>query len=98
MKNLLFNDRLHLVRIAKGMNKSEMAGMLHISNAYLTRLENGERPVPQHVIDILNLDSPVTLRWYSNLMSILKPFKKNYMTEEEIDEIKRTLKKILGVS
>jgi len=98
MENLLFNDRLHLVRIAKGMNKSEMAEMLHISNAYLARIENGERPVPQHVIDILNLDSPATLGWYYDLMHVLGPFGKNYITEDETDKIKRTLKKILGVS
>ena len=97
MENLSLKDRLHLVRLAKGMSKSKMAKMLHISPSYLTRLENGERPMPHHIIDMLNLEQSDTLRWYYNLMHILKPFTKHYLLQEEIEESKRVLKTILGI-
>ena len=97
MKDLPLKSRIRLVRLAKGMNKNEMAKSLCISPSYLTRLENSERAVPQHIIEILDLDCPTTFRWYRTLMIALQPFKKHYLTEDETDEVKRTLKKVLGI-
>lgn len=90
-------DRLHLVRIAKGMNKSEMAKVLHVSVAYVTRLENGERPLPSHVITMLNLEHHTTLRWYYYLMDILNYYSDHNRSPETVSEIKKVLKTILGV-
>ena len=97
MENLPLKDRLHLVRLSKDMNKNGMAKMLRISPSYLTRLENGERPMPQYIIDLLELDRPATFRWYHNIMHVLKPFTKHYLSQEEIEESKKVLRVVLGI-
>ena len=97
MINLSYGDRLRLVRLEKGMTKAEMSRHLRISQAYQTRLENGERDMPDHIIRLLELNNPDTIKWFFVLMSALSSDDYMNIIQQDVENTSRTILEILGV-
>ena len=95
--NISYGKRLKLVRMAKNTPRSKMAYTLRISPSYYTRLENEERPVPEHIIKMLNLDDPLTFRWFYTILHLLD-FSGNWaVSVEEAHEARDVIEKIFGL-
>lgn len=58
-----YSKALGVIRAAKGLQQKELAELLDVTPSYISKIEKGERVMPQQLIDLLckNLSIPSEL-------------------------------------